>query len=78
MYNILPTSYKITCMLSSIPAASEKCLNTLKKIKTNLQLTMSQERPSSIVIINFERQFTKKSVDILRSAETIVSKSRIE
>lgn len=55
---ILPESYKLFCLLATIPATSasvERTFSTLKRIKTSLRNTMTQNRLSSLSIVSIQK-----------------------
>ena len=65
LHDILPVLYKVASILATIPAtlcAAERSFSALRRIKTFLRSTMGQDRLSSIVVINIEREYANKTM----------------
>ncbi|XP_050297190.1 uncharacterized protein LOC126736718 [Anthonomus grandis grandis] len=63
---ILPESYKLFCLLATIPATSasvERTFSTLKRIKTSLRNTMTQNRLSSLSILSIQKDILAQLVE---------------
>lgn len=53
-------------------AASERSFSTLRRIKTYLRSTMSQERLNHLMILHIHRELTDK-LDLIETANTFIS-----
>ncbi|XP_072380876.1 uncharacterized protein [Diabrotica undecimpunctata] len=63
---ILPESYKLSCLLATIPATSasvERTFSTLKRIKSSLRNTMTQNRLSSLSTVSIQKDILAQLIE---------------
>lgn len=79
VYPYIDIALRMMLCTHATNCSSERSFSTLKRVKTYLRSTMSEDRLNSLAVLNIEAQLTKQLdyIDIIEDFASVQSRKKI-